>query len=94
MSTTSTRTNTHNTAGQPYLKLQDLKVGMMMHVDGGFSCMPEGDCMVEATQDGELFVPCSSGSHLLEGQCEEDGTMVGITAVVNPASPEIASAAA
>jgi len=68
-------------SGTPYLKFQDVVVGMEVHFDSGFTCTTEGTHTVQADDTGRLFVPCRNGKHFLSGQENEDGYLVGITAV-------------
>jgi len=49
--------------------LDKLKPGDVLIPDSGFDCMDEGKpVLVHTTATGELWVPCSSGKHKLEGQ--------------------------
>lgn len=65
--------------GEDYLALDDAREGMQVVVDGGFTCMTEGDeKTIARNDDGELFIPCAEGTHALVGQLQEDGTLIGI----------------
>jgi hypothetical protein len=74
------------------LRLEDLNVGDVVIVDGGFDCMSAGPKVVHADERGELYVPClgpigADGTpedpgpcqHFLAGQEDEDGSLVGIS---------------
>lgn len=68
---------THDTNGREYAKLADLKVGDMIEIDAGFTCAPAGIHEVRAISDG-LYFKCDETYHLLEGQLDPDGYLVGI----------------
>jgi len=60
------------------LYLKDLKAGHRVQADAGFTCIvPDAILDVKATDGGALFVVCADGKHFLEGQEEEDGSLVG-----------------
>lgn len=60
------------------MKLNDIKVGSCVVMDGGFSCMEAGPHVVHQDEDG-LYVVCRNGHHYLYGQeDEEDGELVGV----------------
>jgi hypothetical protein len=59
------------------MKHSDLKAGMFVHVDDGFTCMREGVHQVGII-DGELYLNCDAGYHILSGQCDGEGNLVGI----------------
>jgi hypothetical protein len=59
------------------IKLSDLKAGDTIIADGGFTCMEAGPKKVYAADDG-LHVLCNKGRHYLEGQLDDDGTLVGL----------------
>jgi hypothetical protein len=63
-------------------KLIDLKEGDKLVADGGFTCLNEGQ-IVEVKKDaaGELYVPCRSGRHALDGQTDDGETLVGLEKV-------------
>ncbi|ETI62995.1 hypothetical protein C100_14880 [Sphingobium sp. C100] len=65
--------------GRAYAHLSSLKAGDRVEVDGDFTCIPAGSTLtVEVDPTGELFIPCTSGMHFLDGQlCGED-TLVGV----------------
>jgi len=62
------------------LKLDEVKAGDVVVLDGGFSCRAAGPARVFTTADGRPFVACRHGRHLLDGQQEEDGMLVGVYA--------------
>ncbi len=59
------------------MKYSDLKAGMFVQVDRGFTCMREGVYEV-MNVDGDFYLNCDAVYHSLEGQCDEDGTLIGI----------------
>lgn len=62
------------------LQLAGIKPGDFLEVDGGFTCVPEGQ-VVQVLQDGDgLFFVCSEGQHYLDGQKDEKGFLVGVRA--------------
>ncbi len=61
-----------------YMNYNDLKEGMTVYVDDGFDCMPAGPHTVHG--DGtDFYLHCDEGYHNLDGQCEEDDIMIGIS---------------
>jgi len=70
-----------------YLKLADLAPGMTVRVDGGFTCMAEGEeRVVKADVDGDLYIECAEGRHGLAGQLDDDGRLIGILDARDPIS--------
>lgn len=67
------------------VKLEELTAGDVVHVDAGFTCMPESQRVVNRDDSGELFVWCTEqgqiSKHYLSGQVADDGYLVGVTAV-------------
>jgi hypothetical protein len=60
------------------LKEADVRAGIRVVADGGFTCIPEGASLtVYADDDGEFFVHCQSGRHYLDGQLE-NGRFIGM----------------
>lgn len=74
-----------------FVSVDEVKPGTVLIPDGGFvasnpddpgdddfRCLAEGErVVVQADENGELFVPCKCGGHHLEGQFE-DGVYVGL----------------
>ena len=59
------------------MKMTDLKHGDKLVADGGFTCLIKNQVvMVNDAKDGK-FVHCRAGRHYLDGQEDEDGTIVG-----------------
>lgn len=64
------------------LKISDVRPGDVLVADGGFTCMRQDThCVVKADENGELYVECDEGRHLLSGQLDFDDqeTLVGLT---------------
>lgn len=55
------------------VRREDLKVGDIVVVDAGFSCMDAGSEHVVWEDDGDLFIYCREGKHFLG-----NGTLSGI----------------
>lgn len=56
-----------------FAKVSEVTLGTKLVADGGFTCLNDGD-VVEANRDadGDLFVPCASGTHMLDAQLNGD----------------------
>jgi hypothetical protein len=67
------------------MKYIDLKVGMELMADDGFTCLKE-DEIVTVKEDikGRFYVDCSDGKHLLDGQKDINGNLVGFEIVSEP----------
>ncbi len=64
------------------VKLSEVSVDDVLVADGGFTCLKQGEYLtVYENQNGELYVECSHGPHLLDGQVDwDDGdTLIGFT---------------
>lgn len=56
-----------------------LKEGMEVISDSGFTCLKEGDVRtVKVDEEGYFYINCEEGTHLLIGQYNEDGIVVGL----------------
>lgn len=60
------------------VKLSELRVGDIITLDDGFSCLDAGNYKV--LWDNGFYVPCNHGKHYLDGQENEQGILVGIVA--------------
>ncbi len=61
------------------MNIADVQPGMKLKADAGFTCIADGAVLtIESNEDGELFVPCSSGRHYLDGQVDSNGKLVGL----------------
>ena len=60
------------------MKYQDLKPGDTVILDGGFTCHPPGPVTVKEGTEG-LYFDCASGQHFIDGQKDEDGTLIGLS---------------
>lgn len=61
------------------MKLKDIKPGQTVTTDTGFTCMGPGPKLVKETPQGDLYVECNDGHHLLDGQIGENGHLIGIS---------------
>ena len=60
--------------------LADVKPGDILIADAGFTCMFEAEHVtVAADEDGRLYVNCADGRHLLDGQTDAEGYLIGLT---------------
>lgn len=67
--------------GRIYAKLSELKPSDTVIVDDGFDCMTKwSERQVYCDSRGELYVPCKSGEHNLEGQLmdADNDSLVGV----------------
>jgi hypothetical protein len=72
------------------MKLTDLKPGMIVVADEGFTCLDAGEYVVQE-HNGNLFIPCRGGEndadtdpgyverHYLDGQVGDDGELIGLS---------------
>lgn len=61
--------------GRPWATVSETKAGSAVRTDGDFTCIAEGQVLiVQAREDGALFIPCDEGGHDLVGQLSDDGT--------------------
>ena len=59
--------------GRAYLTVAEAKFGMMVQVDSGFNCIPEGQMMpLRYNKKNELCLPCTHGDHSIEESVEID----------------------
>ena len=62
------------------VRLNTLRAGDKVIVDGDFTCMKKGK-IVEVyadPKDGKLYVPCRSGGHELYSQADDGDHLVGM----------------
>jgi hypothetical protein len=64
--------------GREYAKMNDLRAGDFIEVDGDFSCLEKGARRQVCAGCNYLFIICDSGTHHLDGQLVEDGSLLGI----------------
>lgn len=50
------------------MKLSELGAGDLVIADDSFTCLKTGSYLVEADDEGRLFIPCDHGKHYLDGQ--------------------------
>jgi len=76
--------------GHQYAKVDDVKAGDTVTVDGDFTCMaPWSQHVVQADKDG-LFIACGAGGHDLSGQIDDNGEYyLGIYSGVVEAPPVV-----
>jgi len=61
------------------MRLSEVKVGDRLIVDAYFTCMRNKQIgIVFLTEEGKLAIPCDSGYHLLDGQADESGELIGL----------------
>lgn len=61
------------------MKLSDLKVGDKIKGFKDFDCIPDKAVRTVRMRNGELGVVCKEGWHLLDGQEDENGELVGLS---------------
>ena len=61
------------------MKLDELKVGDRIKGFDGWGCVPNKAIRIVRSCDSGLFVKCSDGIHLLDGQEGDDGHLVGLS---------------
>lgn len=64
------------------LKFIDIRAGDTLIAGGNFCCIKEGAALQVITHQDDsetIAVPCSLGHHILEGQVDEKGYVVGFT---------------
>ena len=67
------------------MKLSDVKPGMTLVADGGFTCLTLGQHVVVKVGEDDLpYVPCLSGRHYLAGQKDGEGNLIGFTLASDP----------
>lgn len=62
------------------MNFKDLVEGQQVYLDAGFTCVKKGFHTVKKNTKGEFYFDCDSGEHLLDGQCDGTGRMVGVFA--------------
>lgn len=75
--------------GAEVVKFEDVQAGDILICDAGFSCLKLGATVtVEASPCGSTFIRCKNGTHLLDGQIqdEDDDTLVGLRRVAKAAT--------
>ncbi len=77
---------TKDKQGRPYARLNDLKAGDTVTIDGDFTCLPPWSQHVVKSDDIGLYVECKEGEHHLAGQ--QDGPCDHLTGVYNGAVRE------
>jgi hypothetical protein len=60
------------------LKFADVKAGDRLVADDGFTCLRHDEVVTVAACANGLYVPCTSGSHYLDGQEGDDGALIGL----------------
>lgn len=70
---------THDTQGNPWAKLSELKPNDSIRVDSGFTCMCANSLRTVHENAHGLYVRCNEGEHYLIGQTDQDeNTLIGI----------------
>jgi len=65
----------HDLNGRSYVKYSELKQGLVIETDGGFTCMPSQAKRVVYEDSGQFYVVCNENHHYI--QEEENGTTMG-----------------
>lgn len=72
--------STHDNQGRAYAKLNELKLGDTVSVDGDFTCLEPWSqhkvCLT--TSGGRPFIRCRDGRHMLAGQADDGIHCVGV----------------
>jgi len=58
-------------------KLIDVQPGDALIADAGFTCVKPGRVSVKKSDNG-LYFDCSEGRHYLDGQVNDEGSLVGL----------------
>ena len=61
------------------MKLSDLKAGDRIKGFGDFGCIPDKATRVVYDGPSGLYVKCLEGTHLLDGQEDDNGQLVGLS---------------
>lgn len=61
------------------VKLSELQPGDIVFLDDGFTCRDAGPARVFRDCKGDLYVGCRDGRHVLDGQDDGDGVLVGVS---------------
>jgi hypothetical protein len=63
------------------MRLDQLSAGDMVLADNGFTCLETGSYVVQADEDGRLYIPCSHGKHYIDGQVSfsDENEIIGLT---------------
>jgi hypothetical protein len=69
--------STHDTNGRLWAKMSDMKEGMTIELDSGFTCHAPGEVEVKLADDGFYF-ECEEGRHYLHGQADDGEHLIGI----------------
>jgi hypothetical protein len=69
--------------GRFYAELSELRPGDVVQVDGGFSCIKDGEKRT-VNDDGELWIACKDGRHYLSGQVDDGTACIGVYRAVPP----------
>jgi len=67
-----------DTSGREYLKLADAKDGMIVELDGGFTCRRAGKAMLYHDRAKGLYFFCDDGSHYISGQADDGIHCIGM----------------
>lgn len=60
--------------------IKEIKAGDIVEADAGFTCLSQGRHLVQSSDSG-LFISCSNGKHFIDGQVDDDGTVIGLKLV-------------
>jgi hypothetical protein len=65
--TTKTDTN-----GRPYVRVNEIKIGLKLEADGGFTCIREGTILTVDHDDDGFFVNCGGPDYSTGGNGTKD----------------------
>jgi len=69
---------------RPYAKFSAVKPGDVLITDGGFTCMPNNASKTVHSMkpdypgDRGLYITCRDGKHMLDGQLDDKGLLIGL----------------
>ena len=64
-----------------YATIGEVKEGDTVRLDGGFTCIREGETRIVKRGAGGLYFECSEGNHYLDGQLDDGTEYIGVTLV-------------
>ena len=65
----------------PYARLKKVRAGDVLITDSGFTCMARNSAKTVYScrgRNGGLWIACRDGRHMLDGQLDERGRLIGL----------------